>query len=158
MGIKHVRHAAEVVAIIAAGVWAAYVFVYEERLKPLAEPPRLTITPSWTVKNEGAYDLVSFSMQFRNQGARVIDVAAEEVSAYGMTAGKTGNLKPLPLPEWNAQPQDYLKRPAAVFGRAFARGRDRRQQKLAHFAVRQSGDGRAEPNLGSPRQIPRARD
>lgn len=32
-----------------------------------------------------------------------------------MTAGKTGNLKPLPLPEWNAQPQDYLKRGPLLF-------------------------------------------
>ncbi len=41
-----VRDVVEIVAILAAGMWALYVFVYEQRIKPASEPPSLTLTGS----------------------------------------------------------------------------------------------------------------
>jgi hypothetical protein len=38
------RDAIEIVAIVAAGLWALYVFAYEQRLKPASEPPSLRLT------------------------------------------------------------------------------------------------------------------
>ncbi len=40
------RDAVEVVAIVAAGLWALYVFAYEQRFKPASEPPSLRLTGS----------------------------------------------------------------------------------------------------------------
>ncbi|MFZ1018640.1 MAG: hypothetical protein WAN39_12305 [Candidatus Cybelea sp.] len=40
------RDAIEIVAIVAAGLWALYVFAYEQRLKPASEPPSLRLTGS----------------------------------------------------------------------------------------------------------------
>ncbi len=33
------RHVIEAVAIVAAGLWAFYIFVYQEKIKPSGEPP-----------------------------------------------------------------------------------------------------------------------
>jgi hypothetical protein len=41
-----VRDVVEIVAILAAGIWAMYVFVYEQRIKPASEPPSLILTGS----------------------------------------------------------------------------------------------------------------
>lgn len=38
--------AVEIIAIVAAGLWALYVFAYEQRLKPASEPPSLRLTGS----------------------------------------------------------------------------------------------------------------
>lgn len=39
-----IRDIVEVIAIVGAGVWAIYTFLYLEQLKPAAEPPELTIS------------------------------------------------------------------------------------------------------------------
>ncbi len=44
--ISTVRDVVEIVAIVAAGLWALYVFVYEQRIKPASEPPSLILTGS----------------------------------------------------------------------------------------------------------------
>ena len=38
-----IRHAVEAIAIVAAGIWAFYVFIYQERIKPALEPPSLEL-------------------------------------------------------------------------------------------------------------------
>ena len=44
--ISTIRDVVEVVAILLAGLWALYVFVYEQRIKPASEPPSLILTGS----------------------------------------------------------------------------------------------------------------
>jgi hypothetical protein len=44
--ISTVRDVVEIVAILAAGIWALYVFVYEQRIKPASEPPSLILSGS----------------------------------------------------------------------------------------------------------------
>lgn len=39
--VEHWRHLVEIVALVAAAAWAVYVFVYQERIKPANELPRL---------------------------------------------------------------------------------------------------------------------
>ncbi len=41
-----VRDIIEILAILAAGIWALYVFAYEQRIKPASEPPQLLLTGS----------------------------------------------------------------------------------------------------------------
>lgn len=45
-GVATARDVLEIVAILAAGIWALYVFVYEQRLKPAGEPPSVIFTGS----------------------------------------------------------------------------------------------------------------
>ncbi|MBV9262683.1 MAG: hypothetical protein JO324_00065, partial [Candidatus Eremiobacteraeota bacterium] len=40
---EQIRIVVEIVAIVAAGIWALYTFVYEQRIKPLAEAPSFSI-------------------------------------------------------------------------------------------------------------------
>jgi hypothetical protein len=44
--IRIVRDVVEIAAIVAAGLWAFYVFVYENRIKPSFLPPELAVTAS----------------------------------------------------------------------------------------------------------------
>jgi hypothetical protein len=47
--ISTVRDIVEIAAIVAAGLWALYVFAYEQRIKPASEPPSLILTGSLQV-------------------------------------------------------------------------------------------------------------
>jgi hypothetical protein len=42
--IRTIREVVEVVAILAAGFWAFYVFIYENRIKPLFSQPEINVS------------------------------------------------------------------------------------------------------------------
>ena len=52
--LRVLRDAVEVVAIVAAGAWAFYVFAYENRIKPSQAPTQLTYTV--TMEKGGTHD------------------------------------------------------------------------------------------------------
>ncbi|MFZ0031969.1 MAG: hypothetical protein WAK84_08855, partial [Candidatus Cybelea sp.] len=80
------RDAVEVVAIVAAGIWALYVFAYEQRFKPASEPPSLRLTGSLyklgthnglvqlavkaTIYNNGSTDATLIATGFTADGLR----------------------------------------------------------------------------------------
>jgi hypothetical protein len=80
------RDAVEIVAIVAAGLWALYVFAYEQRLKPASEPPSLRLTGSLyklgthkglvqlaikaTISNNGSTDATLIATGFTAEGLR----------------------------------------------------------------------------------------
>ncbi|MGA9944179.1 MAG: hypothetical protein WBE79_01815 [Candidatus Cybelea sp.] len=80
------RDAVEVVAIVAAGLWALYVFAYEQRFKPASEPPSLRLTGSLyklgthhglvqvavkaTIYNNGSTDATLIATGFTANGLR----------------------------------------------------------------------------------------
>jgi hypothetical protein len=81
---EQVRMAVEIVAIIAAGIWALYTFVYEQRIKPLSEAPAFTVlTPvdQSPVRNGVAF--LTIHKRIENTGNVPIDLAAEALSVYG---------------------------------------------------------------------------
>ncbi len=104
MRIKQWRHGAEIVAILAAGVWAFYTFIYEERIKPLSEPGLITVNVTSDVsRSNPAYEFARFHIRFENPGTRTMDVAAESDNVYG--AQIIGKRAPAHLgTEWSISP------------------------------------------------------
>lgn len=79
-----VRMAVEVVAILAAGLWALYTFVYEQRIKPLSEPPEFSLPTNVTQgPTSNGVVFLSIHKRIENTGNVPIDVAAEALSVYG---------------------------------------------------------------------------
>lgn len=74
----------EVVAIVAAGLWALYTFVYLQYIKPLGEAPSFSV--STTVDQGSTVSGVTFltiHKRLENTGNVPIDIAAEALSVYG---------------------------------------------------------------------------
>lgn len=81
---EQIRTAVEIVAIVAAGLWALYTFVYEQRIKPLAEPPEFSLP---TVVDQGptinGVTFLTIHKRVENTGNVGVDIAAESLSVYG---------------------------------------------------------------------------
>jgi hypothetical protein len=79
-----IRHAVEAIAIVAAGIWACYVFVYQERIKPAFEAASLQLTatfdPGSVVRGVRVAQL---HVNFENTGHVDSDVYAEAIDVYG---------------------------------------------------------------------------
>jgi hypothetical protein len=82
------RHIIEAVAIVAAGAWAFYVFVYQEKIKPQSQPASLSIDVSmYEISHTARLDIVGIKLVFRNSGQTEIDVAADGFSVWGERFG-----------------------------------------------------------------------
>jgi hypothetical protein len=82
--ITVVRDIVEIVAIVAAGIWAFYVFAYENRIKPSMADPDVNLTASMQrLGTRNGFIGVSVHLQLRNVGtvkARFLGLA---VNVYG---------------------------------------------------------------------------
>ena len=94
MGPKHdesrhataiVRDVVEVVAIVLAGIWALYTFVYEERIKPAGEPASIVVTGSLQRQAErnGLVEL-AYDVTLKNTGSTRVYIAAAGFAADGI--------------------------------------------------------------------------
>lgn len=87
---EQIRTAVEIVAIVAAGLWALYTFVYEQRIKPLSEAPSFSIP---TMIDQGStlngVAFLTIHKWLQNTGNVPIDIAAETLSVYGEVIGRT---------------------------------------------------------------------
>ncbi len=81
---ENLRTGVEVVAIVAAGIWALYTFVYEQRIKPLGEAPSFSV-PTSVEQGPTVHGVVFLTIHKRiqNTGNVPIDLAAESLSVYG---------------------------------------------------------------------------
>lgn len=81
---EQIRTAVEIVAIVAAGLWALYTFVYEQRIKPLSEAPSFSLP---TIVDQGStlngVVFLTIHKRLQNMGNVPIDIAAEALSVYG---------------------------------------------------------------------------
>lgn len=81
---EQIRIVVEIVAIVAAGLWALYTFVYVQRIKPLSEEPSFSVAT--TVDQSATVNgvvFVTIHKRLVNTGDVPIDVAAESLSVYG---------------------------------------------------------------------------
>jgi hypothetical protein len=81
-----VRHAVEAIAIVSAGIWAFYTFIYQERIKPAGEPAALT--PSIEVRRLGRdpkREILSIDLHLKNTGKTELDIAANAYNVWGDT-------------------------------------------------------------------------
>lgn len=98
--IATIRDVVEVVAIVAAGIWALYVFVYEQRIKPASEPPAVLLTGSMQkVGQHNGLVQISYSATVRNIGHADVYLIGEGFVAVGITYsahGAPSREQPLP--------------------------------------------------------------
>jgi hypothetical protein len=82
------RHVVEAVAILAAGVWAFYTFIYQEKIKPANEPAavNLTVTVS-SLGHDSDRDYIRLAYVIRNTGKTEIDIAADAYNVWGERYG-----------------------------------------------------------------------
>jgi hypothetical protein len=78
------RHIIEAVALIAAGVWAFYTFIYQEKIKPAGDPASLEANVSVDrVGHDATRDILVVSAHWHNNGKTEIEVAADGYNVYG---------------------------------------------------------------------------
>lgn len=81
---ERLRIIVEIAAIVAAGIWALYTFVYVQRIVPLSEPATFSVP---TVVEQGStvngVAFLTIHKRLENTGNVPIDVAAEALSVYG---------------------------------------------------------------------------
>jgi hypothetical protein len=79
-----VRHIVEAVALVAAGAWAFYTFIYQEKIKPAGEPA--VLDDSITVQRMGqdrTRDVLEISMHLHDEGKTQIEIAADGFNVWG---------------------------------------------------------------------------
>lgn len=79
-----VRDVVEVVAIVAAGIWAFYVFAYENRIKPSLLPPELNVSASMTKlgEHDGLIG-IGLHLELHNIGTVKVHFLGVAVNVYG---------------------------------------------------------------------------
>lgn len=78
------RDVIEVLAIVAAGAWAIYTFVYEQRIKPAGEPPSILLTGSLQrIAERGGMVQMEWRATLRNTGHTRVYIIAEGFAAIG---------------------------------------------------------------------------
>ena len=84
--VSIVRDVVEVAAIIAAGAWAVYTFVYAEHVKPASEAPAVTMTGSLHRMGErNGLIQYSFNAVVRNIGLSRVYIIADSLTVEGAT-------------------------------------------------------------------------
>lgn len=78
------RHLVEAVAIVAAGAWAFYTFIYQEHIKPASEPASLDVSVSVARLGRDAHrDIIEATLRLHNSGKTEIDIAADALNVWG---------------------------------------------------------------------------
>ncbi len=113
---EHVRIAVEIVAIVAAGLWALYTFVYEQRIKPLSEAPSFSL-PTIVDQSSTVNGVVFLTIHKRlqNTGNVPVDIAAEALSVYGEVIGRSSSrYDRIETPANDRVKADVPRRPVAL--------------------------------------------
>jgi hypothetical protein len=79
-----IRDVVEVLAVIAAGAWAFYVFVYENRIRPSFEQPEINVSASmWKLNQHNGLIGVGLRIQLHNVGSVEANFLGLAVNVYG---------------------------------------------------------------------------
>lgn len=88
--IRVVRDVVEIVAILAAGIWAFYIFIYENRIKPSFSPPNVVLTASLEKSSVHNGTIgVRLKTDLRNAGAVPVYLTGWAVTVVGLSATMT---------------------------------------------------------------------
>lgn len=110
--IATVRDIVEIIAILAAGIWAFYVFAYENRIKPALANPDLDVTASMQkISEHNGLIAIGLHVQFRNVGTVNAHMLAVAINVYGQRV-----VEAQPSPPSEIHPLQY------VFGRFYKAG------------------------------------
>jgi len=82
--VEHWRHLVEIVALVIAGVWGIYVFVYQERIKPASEAPDVQFSLTADHAPAGLNkELITVSPVWHNAGTISAAVDGYILNVYG---------------------------------------------------------------------------
>ena len=82
--IAIVRDVVEIVAILAAGIWAFYVFAYENRIKPAAAEPEVNVTASMQrLSQRNGLLAVGLHLELHNIGTVRAHFLGMAINVYG---------------------------------------------------------------------------
>jgi hypothetical protein len=82
--LSALRDVVEIVAILAAGIWAFYVFVYENNFKPSHAPPSINVTASLDKLGEhNGLVAIRIRVELRNSSSVSIRILGNAVTVYG---------------------------------------------------------------------------
>ncbi len=88
------RHIVEAVAIVSAGVWAFYTFIYQEKIKPAEEPAALNVSISVQgFGHDRLRDFFGLKLVFHNTGKTEIDIAADAYNVWGERYGTRATIR-----------------------------------------------------------------
>jgi hypothetical protein len=83
---ESISHIVQAFAILAAGIWAFYTFIYEDRIKPASEPPITSINTSLIpVGKKGSLIAIQAHTQLSNIGKVRIRLLADTFNVIGVT-------------------------------------------------------------------------
>jgi hypothetical protein len=117
-----IRDVVEVLAVVAAGAWAFYVFVYENRIKPSFEQPEINISASMQQLTErNGLIGVGLRIQFHNVGSVKANFLGFAANVYGQ---RVVPAKPIAQPESTNLNYEYhgfygLRAPVPVYTWAY---------------------------------------
>jgi hypothetical protein len=82
------RHVVEAVAIVAAGSWAFYTFIYQEKIKPASEPAAISVSIAVNaLEHDGKRDILGLAIELKNTGKTEVDIAADGYNVWGEKYG-----------------------------------------------------------------------
>ncbi len=116
--IRIARDTIEIIAILAAGFWAFYVFVYENRIKPSFTDPQIDVraTLQETSRRGGAIGVL-LKTEIRNLGTVRVYFAGYSVTVLGKRMTLAAHpVPPAPNSDQDASAFFTLSRPTAVYG------------------------------------------
>ena len=112
---ENLRTFVEIIAIVAAGIWALYTFVYEQRIKPLGEAPSFSV-PTTVEQGPTANGVTFLTIRkgIQNTGNVPIDLAAEAISVYGERFAKASGTKRVETPMRASVSADVHREPVTL--------------------------------------------
>jgi hypothetical protein len=85
-----VRHIIEAAALVAAGAWAFYTFIYQEKIKPANEPATLVVSiTAQRVGQDRTRDILDIAVHWHNAGKTELEVAANGYNVWGYRYART---------------------------------------------------------------------
>lgn len=92
--VEHWRHLVEIIALVIAAIWAAYVFVYQERIKPAAAPVDVQFTVPLTHELlPNGSELIAIAPTWKNIGATDAQVIGMVINGYGARYAAAGSVR-----------------------------------------------------------------
>lgn len=113
--IAVVRDVVEVVAIVAAGIWAFYIFAYENSFKPSHAPPAINVKT--TLQKLGAHDgliAVRIRTELRNSSTVPVRLLGFALTLYGQRVTASSHELPQTITATNERLRGFYQTSPAV--------------------------------------------
>jgi hypothetical protein len=113
----------EVIAIVTAGIWAFYQFIYQDRIVPTLQTPSLTVSIKLeALGTKGAWRAIRMTESYNNTSKSRVSVLARSIDIYGqrISEARPGNAQFVQRPpgQWTLDKEYNLSKPVMLITRA----------------------------------------